>query len=329
MKILVTGASGFIGGHIVRKLVKRGYNVKILVRKTSNISHLKDFDLEKTYGDITDFDSVLKAMGDVEQVYHVAALYKTWQPSPKNFYRVNVEGTVNVMRAALIKDVKKIVYTSTVGAVGIAESDGELCDENCLWNLGYTEDHYTISKFQAEIEVLKLIYKQNLPAVIVNPAAPVGPADWKPTPTGQLIVQYLKKRIPAYADTSLSFVDVRDVAEGHILAMEKGRIGERYILTNENLTLKDVFRKLYNITGIKPPRIKTPYGVNYAFASFLEFIATITGIEPPLSKSYIRVTKGRMAYDNHKSIEELGLQYSNVDKALEDAVNWYKQNGYI
>ncbi len=329
MKVLVTGASGFIGGHLVRKLVDRGLDVRILIRKTSNISHIGDLELEKAYGDITDYDSVLKAMDGVDQVYHVAALYKAWQPDSRTFYRINVEGTVNVMNAALEKNIERIVYTSTVGAVGIVEKEGELCDENCLWNLGFSEDHYIISKFQAEMEVMKMICKRGLPAVIVNPSAPVGPADWKPTPTGQLIVQYLKKRIPAYVDTSISFVDVRDVAEGHILAMEKGKIGERYILTDENLTMKELFEKLYKITGIKPPKIKTPYGVNYAFASFLEFVASITGIEPPLARSYVRVTKGRLAYDNRKSREELGLQYGGVEKALEDAVKWYRENGYV
>ncbi len=329
MKVLVTGASGFIGGHLVKKLVERGIDVKILIRPTSNISHLGDLKLEKAYGDITDYDSVLKAMDGVEQVYHVAALYKTWQPDSRNFYRINVLGTVNVMKAVLQKGIEKVVYTSTVGAVGIVENEGEVCDEDCLWNLGFTGDHYMISKFQAEMEVIKMVCKDNLPAIIVNPSAPVGPADWKPTPTGQLIVQYLKKRIPAYVDTSLSFVDVRDVAEGHILAMEKGKIGERYILTDENLSMKELFGKLYKITGIKPPKLKTPYGVNYAFASFLEFIASITGVEPPLARSYVRVTKGRLAYDNRKSREELGLSYGSVYKALEDAVKWYKENGYI
>ena len=329
MKVLVTGASGFIGGHVVRKLVEKGEDVRILIRKTSNISHIGDLKVEKAYGDITDYGSVVKAMEGIDQVYHVAALYKTWQPDPRNFYRVNVEGTVNVMKAAIEKKVKKVVYTSTVAAVGIVEEEGNLCDENCIWNLGFSEDHYTISKFQAEMEVIKMICKNGLPAVIVNPSAPIGPADWKPTPTGQLIVQYLKKRIPAYTDTSLSLVDVRDVAEGHILAMEKGKIGERYILTAENLSLKLIFEKLYKITGIKPPRLKTPYGVNYAFASFLEFIASITGIEPPLSRSYVRITKGRLAFDNSKSVKELGLKYTSIDNALEDAVKWYRENGYI
>ncbi len=329
MKVLVTGASGFIGGNLVRELVSRGVDVRVLIRKSSNIEFISDLKIEKAYGDILDYNSLLEALKGVTHLYHVAALYKAWLPDPEEFYRVNVRGTVNVMRAALEKGVEKIVYTSSVAAVGFVRDGEGICDENCLWNLGFTEDHYTISKYQAEMEVFKMICRENLPAVIVNPAAPVGPGDWKPTPTGQLILQYLKKRIPAYADTSLSFVDVRDVVRGHILAMEKGKIGERYILTAENLHMKDVFEMLHRITGIKPPRVKTPYGVNYAFASFLEFIASITGMETPLARSYVRVTKGRMAYDNRKSIKELGLNYGPVEKALEDAVKWYREHGYV
>ena len=329
MKVLVTGASGFVGSHLVRMLVEKGDDVRVLVRKTSNLFLINDLDLEKVYGDITDFESVKEAVKGVEQVYHVAALYDMWAEDPRIFYKINVNGTLNVMKAALNEGVKKIVYTSTVGAVGVVDNPNDLCDESCVWNLGFTGDNYMISKYEAEHEVLNLFCREKLPVTIVNPSAPIGPADWKPTPTGQLIVQFLKRKIPAYSDAGLNFVDVRDVAKAHILAMEKGKLGERYIISNENTTMKDVLILMGEITGLKPPKLKTPYWANYFTGALLETLSGITKKSPLLTKSYVKVSNSYMRYDNGKSIKELGITYRNIRESFEDAIKWYRENGYI
>jgi len=243
MKTFVTGASGFIGSRIIRKLLKKGHKIKVLVRKTSSLENLAGLPVEIVYGDLRDYESLKTAIRGCDLLFHVAADYRLWVPDPKEIYQTNVDGTVNIMRAALNEGIKKIVYTSSVATLGL-NPDGSPADENTPVTIKDMIGHYKKSKFIAEEKVRNMIEKDGLPAIIVNPSTPIGPGDIKPTPTGRMIIEAASGRMPAYVDTGLNIVHVDDVATGHILAFEKGRIGERYILGGENMTLKEILEEI-------------------------------------------------------------------------------------
>ena len=256
MKALVTGATGFVGGAVVRALVKKGIDVRVLARAGADLQNIQNLTVERVEGDLRDPSSLRTSLTGCRQLYHIAAHYALWAKDPSIFYDINVTGTKNLLEAARDVGVERIVYCSTIGAIGLPP-EGGLGTEDTPVSLEQMAGHYKRSKYLAEQEVVKLA-NAGLPVVIVNPSAPVGAGDVKPTPTGQVIVDFMKGRMPAYIETGMNIVDVDDVAAGHLLAMEKGRIGERYILGNTNLMLREVFEILSRLTGIKAPTIKLP-----------------------------------------------------------------------
>jgi dihydroflavonol-4-reductase len=269
----------------------------------------------------------MDAMSGVEAVFHVAADYRLWARDPREIYESNVTGTVNIMQAALKTGVKRVVYTSTVGALGHIP-DGTPADENTPVCLDDMVGHYKRSKFMAEREAEKFLDK-GLPLVFVHPSTPVGPGDHKPTPTGKIIVDFLNRKMPAYLDTGLNLVDVRDVAEGHRLAFERGAVGEKYILGNRNLTLAEIFAMLEEISGVPAPKIRLPYTPILWLAGSLHFLSFLTGRQPPIPYEGVKMAAKRMFFDSSKAILDLGLPQTGVETALSDAVQWFRQNGYV
>ena len=275
MKVLVTGATGFVGGAVARALVHRGIDVRVLARAGADLQNLAGLTVERVEGDLRDQTSLRKALTGCRQLYHVAAHYALWAKDPAIFYDINVTGTKNVLEAAREVGIERIVYCSTIGAIGLPP-DGGLGTEETPVSLEQMAGHYKRSKYLAEQEVFKLA-KAGLPVVIVNPSAPVGEGDVKPTPTGQVIVDFMKGRMPAYIETGMNIVDVDDVAAGHLLAMEKGRIGERYILGKQNLMLREVFEILSRLTGVNAPSIKLPRLAILPLAYLNQWMARFTG----------------------------------------------------
>jgi dihydroflavonol-4-reductase len=326
MKALVTGATGFVGAAVVRALVKTGVEVRVLARRDSDFTNLQSFKLEGVYGDLRDRDSLRRALAGCGQLYHVAAHYALWARNPSVFYDVNVTGTRNLMEAARDVGTERIVYCSTIGAIGLPP-DGGLGTEDTPVSLKQMAGHYKRSKYLAEQEVLKFA-KEGLPVVIVNPSAPVGEGDVKPTPTGQVIVDFMKGRMPAYIETGMNIVDVDDVAAGHLLAMQKGRTGERYILGAKNLMLHEVFEILSRLTGVKAPSIKLPRGLILPLAYLNQAFSWITGIPPRIPLEGVKMAKYNMHYDCSKAIRELGIPQTPPEVALEKAVKWFRQHGY-
>jgi dihydroflavonol-4-reductase len=328
MKCFVTGASGFIGANLVHELVGRGHQVKALLRPNSDTRGLAGVEYQRIDGDVTDQDSLRKGLKGVDWCFHVAASYHLWLKDYKPMYAANVEGTRNVLEAAGKAGCARIVYTSTVGCIGLPKAvDGRVVptDETTPVSEAQMSNHYKRSKWQAEQVALELARK-GLPIVIVNPSAPVGPRDVKPTPTGQVIVDFLNRKMPAYLDTGLNWVHVRDVAIGHILAAENGRIGERYILGNAegNWTMKEAFAILQEITGIPAPKMRIPYGVALGAAYVDESISSITGKPPKAPLAGVRMAKYKMFFNPAKAIHELGLPQTSPRQALADAVEWFK-----
>ena len=326
MKALVTGATGFVGAAVVRALLKTGVEVRVLARRESDFSNLQQFKIDGTYGDLRNKDSLRKALTGCQQLYHVAAHYALWARNPAIFYDVNVTGTKNIMEAARDVGTERIVYCSTIGAIGLPPGGG-LGTEETPVSLEQMAGHYKRSKYLAEQEVLQLA-KAGLPVVIVNPSAPVGEGDVKPTPTGQVIVDFMKGRMPAYIETGMNIVDVDDVAAGHLLAMEKGRIGERYILGAKNLMLREVFEILSRLTGVKAPSIKLPRGLVLPLAYLNLAFSYITGIPPRIPLEGVKMAKYKMHYDCSKAIRELGIPQTPPEIALEKAVRWFRDHKY-
>jgi dihydroflavonol-4-reductase len=326
MKALVTGATGFVGAAVVRALIKTGVEVRVLARRDSDFSNLQQFKIDGAYGDLRDKESLRKALTDCQQLYHVAAHYALWARNPAIFYDVNVTGTKNLMEAARDVGTERIVYCSTIGAIGLP-SGGGLGTEETPVSLDQMAGHYKRSKYLAEQEVLKLA-KQGLPVVIVNPSAPVGEGDVKPTPTGQVIVDFMRGRMPAYIETGMNIVDVDDVAAGHLLAMQKGRIGERYILGTKNLMLREVFEILSRLTGIKAPSVKLPRELILPLAYLNLAFSWVTGIPPRIPLEGVKMAKYKMHYDCSKAIRELGIPQTPPEVALEKAVRWFHDHGY-
>jgi dihydroflavonol-4-reductase len=328
MRALVTGATGFVGANVVRELLADGTAVRALVRSTSDRRALAGLSVEIAVGDLAEPATLAAALARVDVLYHVAADYRLWAADPGVLYRVNVEGTRAILRAAEASGVRRIVYTSSVGTLGIP-SDGTPGREDTPVTLADMVGDYKRSKFLAEREA-EAAAARGLPVVVVNPSAPVGPGDWKPTPTGKMLVDYLRGWMLAYVDTGLNVVHVRDVARGHILAAARGRIGERYILGNAagNLTLPAMFARLAPLTGVAAPRVRLPHSGALAIGTVCEWVARLTGREPPVSRTAVRMARKRMFFDPGKAVRELGLPQTPVDDALRDAVEWYWAHGY-
>jgi dihydroflavonol-4-reductase len=327
MKALVTGATGFIGGAVARALVHRGIDVRVLARAGADLQNLQGLTVERVEGDLRDQASLRKSLAGCRQLYHVAAHYALWAKDPSIFYEVNVTGTKNLLEAAREVGTERIVYCSTIGAIGIPP-EGGLGTEETPVSVDQMAGHYKRSKYLAEQEVLRLA-KAGLPVVIVNPSAPVGIGDVKPTPTGQVIVDFMKGRMPAYIETGMNIVDVDDVAAGHLLAMEKGRTGERYILGNANLMLREVLEILSRLTGIKAPSIKLPRLAILPLAHLNLWLANMTGQPPRIPLEGVKMAKYKMHYDCSKAIRELGIPQTPPEAALEKAVRWFRDHGYV
>ncbi len=319
---LVTGASGFLGWHVARVLIERGYHVRGLARRAGSI---RDPEIEEVAGDLGDAESLGRAVEGCELVFHVAADYRLWTKDPGGMYRSNVDGTRNLLEATMRAGVDRIVYTSTVGCVGFVENS--LGDESTPVSLDVMRGNYKCSTVVAERVALRLA-ALGLPVVIVNPTAPVGSHDVKPTPTGQTILDFMRGRMPAYLDTGLNVVDARETAEGHWLACEKGRVGERYILGSENLTLQEIFGKLSAITGRPAPRVRIPWIAAYAAGVVSTGWANLTGEPPRAPLDAVRMAKKKMFVSTEKARRELGFSPSPAEKGLRNAVEWFDSNGY-
>jgi dihydroflavonol-4-reductase len=313
-------------------LVARGFSVKALLRRGSDTRGLAGAEFEMVEGDVSNKELLHREIRGCDWCFHVAASYHLWLRNYAPMYATNVEGTRNVLEAAASAGCARIVYTSTVGCIGLpVASDGNMVptDETATVTEAQMSNHYKRSKWQAEALAIQLARK-GLPIVIVNPSAPVGPRDVKPTPTGQVIVDFLNRKMPAYLDTGLNWVHVRDVAVGHILAADVGRIGERYILGNAqgNWTMQEAFRALEEITRIPSPRKRIPYGLAYAAACANELFSAVTGIAPRAPLAGVKMARYKMFFNPHKAIQELGLPQTPPRDALVDAVEWFRANGY-
>ncbi|MEC7875977.1 MAG: hopanoid-associated sugar epimerase [Pseudomonadota bacterium] len=327
MKVLITGATGFLGSAVLRLLVNEGYNVRVLVRENANMRNLEKFDIEVIRGDLQNTDSLKPAVHSCDQLFHVAADYRLWVPNPEQMYKTNIDGTRNLIMAATNAGVEKIVYTSSVATLGINE-DGTPADEITPSSLEDMIGTYKRSKFLAEQTVKGLITKKSCPVTIVNPSTPVGPYDIKPTPTGKIILDTIRNRMPAYVETGLNIVHVDDVAQGHLLAMEKGEIGERYILGGDDMSLESIISYLCNSENINPPKIKLPHNFILPIAWIMECIAKFTGNEPLATIDGVRMSKKMMYFSSKKARRKLGYYSRPATEGLKDALEWFNKEKY-
>lgn len=324
---LVTGANGFVGCYVARALLARGTAVRAFVRKGADLRALEGLPCEFAWGDLRDAAAVEQAARGCDEIYHVAADYRLWVLDPAPMYAANVEGTRNVLAAARRAKVRRVIHTSTVGALGIPH--GEAGREDTPVSLGNMVGPYKRSKFLAEQEALKAA-REGLPVVIVNPSTPIGPNDYKPTPTGRIIVDFLNRRMPAFMDTGLNLVDVEDAAAGHLLAAERGVVGEKYILGGENLTLEQMLGRLAKLSGLGAPRIRVPYAVAWTFALGAEALArTITRRPPRASLTEVRMARKRMFFDSSKARAALGYAPRPIDDALARAIEFFRSTGAV
>jgi dihydroflavonol-4-reductase len=321
--ILVTGASGFIGWHVARKLLERGDKVRALARPSSQV---RELDVEVVRGDLRDPDSLERALTGCGVLFHIAADYRLWAKDPGDLYRSNVDGTRNVLEAARKCGMERVVYTSTVGCIGIP--NGGLGTEDRPVREEDMTGAYKRSKFQAEQVALEFA-ASGFPVVIVNPTAPIGDHDFKPTPTGKIILDFLKGAMPAYVDTGLNFVDVQDTATGHLQAVERGRSGQRYILGSENLTLQQMLQRLASVTGGQAPRWRIPHAVAYAAGVASTGWANLTGQEPRVPLDAVKMSRTKVFVSLDQAKRELGFNPQPVDGALRRAVDWFRANGYV
>jgi dihydroflavonol-4-reductase len=328
MDALVTGGTGFVGANLVRELVGAGATVRVLARPGGDRRALSGVKVEIVEGDLLNAPSLARACAGVDTVYHVAADYRLWAPDPAVLHRVNVDGTRAMLEAAGAAGARRVVYTSTVGALGIPR-DGAPGTEDTPVSLGDMVGAYKTSKFLAERVALDFAGR-GLPVVVVNPSAPVGPWDVRPTPTGQMVLDFMRGAMFATVDTGLNLVHVRDVAQGHVLAARRGKVGERYILgaARGNLSLTEIGRLLSEITGRRPPRLRVPYVVAWCGAACMEAVARLTGGVPRVPLTAVRMAKKRMYFSPAKAIRELGLPQTDVRVALQDAVEWFAAHGY-
>jgi dihydroflavonol-4-reductase len=333
MKCFVTGASGFIGANLVHELVARGHDVKALLRSGGDLRGLKGADFERVTGDVSEREKLTVAMRGCDWCFHVAASYHLWLRDYAPMYAANIEGTRHVIEAAFAAGCLRIVHTSTAGCIGLPkEANGVISatDEMTPVSERQMSNPYKLSKWKAEV-VARELAARGAPVIIVNPSAPVGPRDVKPTPTGRVIVDFLNRRLPAYLDTGLNWVHVRDVARGHILAAEKGRVGERYILgsADGNWTMQRTFATLEEISGVPAPKTRIPFFVALAAAHVDETIARFTGKPPKAPLAGVRMAKYKMWFNPAKAVRELGLPQTPARQALADAVEWFRANGYV
>jgi dihydroflavonol-4-reductase len=327
MLAFVTGATGFVGSHVARALAEQGANLRLLVRSSSDPRNIQGLNADRVVGDLRDPASIEKAMAGCDVVFHVAADYRLWVRDPDQMYRANVEGTRAVLDAARRNHVRRVVYTSSVATMGFT-SNGGPADEDSPVSLGNMIGHYKRSKFMAE-EIALEAGRSGMDVVVVNPSTPVGEQDIKPTPTGRIVVDFLKKKFPAYVDTGLNLVDVTECARGHVAAMEKGKSGERYILGGENLTLKQILDKLAAITGLPSPKIRVPYVLALATGVVDEVVTgRILGQEPRATIDAVRMGRKKMFVSCAKAERELGWKTVPVDGALRRAAEWFQANGY-
>jgi dihydroflavonol-4-reductase len=328
MKAFVTGATGFVGAAVARELAAGGAELRLLVRRSSNTANIDDLLGERAVGDLRDPGSLKKAIAGCDAVFHVAADYRLWVRDPEEMYRANVEGTRALIEAALGAGVKRVVVTSSVATMGFI-GDGTPVTEESPVSERDMIGHYKRSKYLGEQVALEY-GRKGAPVVVVNPTAPVGERDIKPTPTGRILLDFLNRKFPAYMDTGLNAVDVREVARGHVLALERARPGERYILGGEDLTLKQLLDKLSALSGIPAPTKKVPHGVAMCFATVNElFVGRLLGGEPRATREAVRMGKKKMFASSAKAERELGFRVLPVEPALERAIGWFRANGYV
>ena len=326
--ILVTGASGFVGSAVARQLLQAGEQVRVLVRSTSSRVNVADPKLEIVEGDLRDTASLARALQGVGVLFHVAADYRLWARNDNDIIRTNVDGTRTLMEAAKRAGVERVVYTSSVATLK-ARPNGAPSDETFPLDANSAVGAYKYSKVVAERVVEKLVAEQGLPAVIVNPSTPIGPSDVRPTPTGRIIVEAASGRMPAYVDTGLNFVHVEDVAAGHIAAWKKGRIGERYILGGQDVLLGDMLAEIARQVGRAPPKLRLPRRLIYPIAYGAEAIAYVTGKEPFVTTTGLKLAKDLMFFSSAKAERELGYRARPYTEAIADAITWFRQNGYL
>ena len=328
MRVFLTGATGFLGSHVARVLSEQGADLRLLVRPTSNLKNLQGLKAETATGDLRDAASLEQAMAGCDTVFHVAADYRLWVRDPAEMYRSNVAGTRAILEAARRNGVRRVVYTSSVATIGFT-SDGKPADEDSPVALADMIGHYKRSKFMAEQIALEA-GRSGLQVVTVNPTTPVGEQDVKPTPTGRIVLDFLKRKFPAYVETGLNLVDVRECARGHVMALEKGKTGERYVLGGEDLTLKQILDKLGKLTGLPSPSVKLPY--IFAFAAGVVDEAITAGLlhrEPRATVDTVRMGKKKMFASSAKAERELGWKLVPAEDALRRAVDWFRANGYV
>ena len=321
--VLVTGATGFVGAAVARALLARGRRVRVLARRGGNRRNLAGLDLEVAEGSLEDPTSLTAAVAGCGALYHVAADYRLWVRDPQAMFRANVDGTRALMEAAIAAGVERVVYTSSVATLGIIPG-GTPADEITPSQYADMIGPYKQSKFLAEAEVRHLIQSRGLPAVIVNPSTPIGPRDIKPTPTGRMIVEAASGRMPVFVDTGLNLVHVEDVAAGHLLAEERGKVGERYILGGENLSLAEILRRVAALTGGRPPRMRLPISAVWPVAAAAEFWGRRSGKEPMVTFDGLRMARKKMFFSAAKAERELGFRARPVDQALADAIDWFR-----
>jgi dihydroflavonol-4-reductase len=327
MLAFVTGATGFLGSHVARVLADQGATLRLLVRPTSNLKNLQGLNADTVTGDLRDAASLEKAIAGCDTVFHVAADYRLWVRDANEMYRSNVDGTRSILEAARKNDVRRVVYTSSVATIGFT-GNGRPADEDSPVSLANMIGHYKRSKFMAE-QVAIEAGRSGMHVVTVNPTTPIGEHDVKPTPTGRIVVDFLKKKFPAYVETGLNLVDVRECARGHVSALEKGKSGERYILGGEDLTLKQILDKLGEITGLPSPKVKLPYAIAFAAGVFGEMVTgRMLHGDPRATIDTVRMGKKKMFANSAKAERELGWKIVPVDDALERAVEWFRANGY-
>lgn len=328
MTTLVTGASGFVGSSVVRALARRGDSVRVLVRSTSDRRNISDLGLEVATGDLRDPSSLARALEGCRVVYHVAADYRLWTRRPEEIYRVNVDGTVALIRAAVAAGVERIVYTSSVATLGLNE-DRDPADETTPVSLTDMVGHYKRSKYLAEEQVRHLVQDLNAPVVIVNPSTPVGPRDVKPTPTGRMVLDAAAGRMPAYVDTGLNIVHVDDVAHGHLLACDRGVVGERYILGGHNMALREILGVIAGLMGRRAPSLGLPHDLVLPIAHVAELVARLTRREPFVTVDGVKLARKHMYFTCRKAERDLGYQARPAITAFRDAIDWFHAQGYL
>jgi dihydroflavonol-4-reductase len=322
---LVTGGNGFVGCYVARALVERGDHVRVLVRAGADVRALEGVDCEHMIGDLRDAAAVAEGARGCDEIYNVAADYRLWVLDEEPMYATNVQGTRNVLAAARRHNVRRVIHTSTVGALGVPK--GESGTEDTPVTLDDMVGPYKRSKYLSEQAALAAAHA-GLPVVVVNPSTPIGALDYKPTPTGRIIVDFLNGRMPAYLDTGLNLVDVAQCAAGHLMAAERGRVGDKYILGGENLTLRELFERLASLSGVAAPRIRIPYGVALGFAIGADFVSRrITKRPPRASLTEVRMAHKKMFFDHAKAEHELGYKPGPIDTALSDAISYYRMTG--